>query len=112
MDYESKAYDREAALLVVAIVTYTAIKREDADLLNISILLCVIGIFKPNAFSILTKILKFFGPKVHALGSYILLNFLFFILVVPVGLIKRIFGGSHLDKKARTYTKLDFERPY
>ena len=103
MDHEKQSNNRESALLVILVLIY--FKKID-----IAILVSIIGILYPAPFTLLSKTLKFLGPKIHAIASYVLLNVLFVILVIPVGLLKNLFSNKSIESNTKIYTREDFER--
>jgi hypothetical protein len=112
MDHEKQSNYREAALLVVLGLTYYGYSHSQTKFIEMGMKLAIIGILFPKAFRNLSKILKFLGPKVHAVGSYIILNVIFVILVIPVGIIKNIFSRRSIETNSKIYSKQDFERPF
>jgi hypothetical protein len=105
MDHEKQSNNRESALLVILVLIYF-------KHIEFAMLISIIGILYPAPFTILSKTLKFLGPKIHAAASYILLNVLFVILVIPVGLIKNILSNKLIESNTKIYSREDFERPF
>jgi len=104
--------NREMAILLMLVFLFVALNIQEEDYVRYAIRAGIAGIFFPKVFSLLSKLFLFIGPKVHFIGSFIFLNIIFFLVVFPVGLIKKCFPHSDNAFIDKTFTKEDLERPY
>ena len=104
--------NREMAILLMLVFLFVALNIQEEDYVRYAIRAGVAGIFFPKVFSIFSKIFTFVGPKVHIVGSFIFLNIIFFLVVFPMGLVKKLFPSQSKPFIDKTFTKEDFERPY
>lgn len=103
---------REVALLFMVITIIFAMKSNSLEHIKYALMVGIIGILYPAPFHPFVLFLKLIGPKVHALGSYLLLNIIFAIAVIPVGLVRNFFLKDDSKTIIKEYTKSDFERLY
>jgi hypothetical protein len=75
--------------------------------LLLAALFLLAAVLAPGILAPLNKIWTRFGLLLHAIVSPIVLGFIFFLVVMPIGLAMRLFGKNPLplsfDREAKTY---------
>jgi len=73
----------------------------------IAIAFALVALLWPNRLAALNKLWLKFGLLLHAIVSPVILALIFYVAIVPVGLLKRVFGNDSLrlkaDRAANTY---------
>jgi len=73
----------------------------------IAIAFALVALLWPQRLAALNRLWLKFGLLLHAIVSPVILALIFYVAVVPVGLLKRVFGNDSLrlkaDRTANTY---------
>jgi predicted membrane metal-binding protein len=73
----------------------------------IAIAFALVALLWPKRLAVLNRLWLKFGLLLHAVVSPVVLGLIFYVAIVPVGLLKRVFGSDSLrlkaDRTARTY---------
>lgn len=73
----------------------------------IAIVFAVVALLWPKRLGALNRLWLKFGLLLHAVVSPLVLALIFYVAIVPVGLLKRVFGNDTLrlkaDRTANTY---------
>jgi len=73
----------------------------------IAIGFALVALFWPKRLAVTNRLWLKFGVFLHAIVSPIVLALLFYVAIVPVALLKRVFGNDSLrlkaDRAAKTY---------
>ena len=89
--------NREFGLVVVLVVAILSWWMEDISLLPVIIILVLTTILFPFLFTPFTALWYKFADMVGRIMSSILLGLVFFLVVTPVGCIRRLFGKDSLS---------------
>lgn len=116
---------RDTGMAMVLICLLFLLAGPRTWLLGVAIVLLVITMTRPQLFAPLARL--WFGLA-HVVGtavSFVLLTLIFYLVVTPVAIIRRLTGADPLQlkqwrrapvsaftKKEHTYTAADLERPY
>ena len=73
----------------------------------IALAFALLALLWPKRLAPLNRLWLKFGPLLHAIVSPVVLALIFYVAIVPVGLLKRMFGNDSLrlkaDRAANTY---------
>jgi len=118
-----KARDTGLALVLALLILLYFTRRTILLLPAIGVLLLVMTI--PAVFTPVARLWFGLSHIMGTIASTLILSALYFILVAPIGMIRRIFGAdtmktaewksgdeSILIVRDHTYTKADMEKPY
>ena len=91
----------------IVIGLYPLIEGEPARLwaIILSIIILIVTIIQPRLFTFLNKFWIRFGASLQKITSPIVMFFIFFFVVTPIGVLLRLFKKDimHLKKKSTTY---------
>lgn len=110
-----KSDNREVSLFISLILLIIYSVKGVDTLFPIALVLMGFGILLPTVFTPLTIVLKFIGPKIQKLMSPIMLNLIYFTIVLPVGLFQKLTSSTkenYIVTEKKTFTKEMFERPF
>lgn len=121
----SKNQSKDTGMAMVLICLLIAYFSQSSQFVILSILLLIIDMTVPNIYRPLAKIWIGISHILGTIVSKFLLTIIFFTLVTPIGVIRRIFGADSLQLKkwkketASVFTIRDhrfqseeIERPY
>lgn len=121
----SKKQLLEAGIVLVIILLLTGVYLKNDIFLKISIILLFLDIIFPPAFYPFAWIWFNLSDILGTIVSKIILGVIFFIIVLPVGIIRKILGkdslllkkfrkdqGSVMKIRNYTYQSADFDKPF
>lgn len=113
---------KETLLVLIAAVLIGYRSGRQPVLLWIAGLLVLTGLFAPALAELIHRGWMKLGTILGAITSRVLLTIIFFLVILPFGLISRLLGKndlildpnkpSYFTKKEHTYTKEDLEHPW
>ncbi len=95
----SKVQTMEFGLVAVLIISFLAFHYKDYNYLKLVIVLTLLTILLPIVFYPLAYCWFGLGKILGIISSAILLGGIFFIIVIPIGLIRRVAGYDNLRLK-------------
>jgi hypothetical protein len=120
---ENQAKDTGMAMVLICLLVAFFVKIQ--LMLGISIILLIINMTWPTAFKPVAKIWLTLSHLLGSVMSKVILTIIFFILVLPIGFMRRLLGKDPMQlqkwKKDQTsafktrehvYTAKDIEHPY
>ncbi len=118
-----QARDTGMAMVLICLLVMLVISRP--WLLHLAIGVLVVNMTRPQLFSPVAKVWFGLSRLVGAVMSRLILSVIFFTVVTPIALIRRLAGADPLQLKKwrkssssvfterhQTFTPLDLERPY
>ena len=121
----TKSQCKDAGLALVLILLLLALTTSQRYLLPAGIVLLVVTMTAPALYKPFARFWFVFSHTLGTLVSRVLLTVLFYLLVTPVGLLRRLFGKDAMQlkswKKDRTsvfqsrdhlFTSQDLDQPY
>jgi hypothetical protein len=120
---KDQARDTGMAIVLLCLIMSLVFKKK--ELVFAAIAFLVLDMIWPNAYRYPAKIWLGFSHLLGTIMSRIILSIIYFALVTPVGLIRKICGsdsmmlktwkkstGSVFESRNHTYSKNDIEHPY
>jgi hypothetical protein len=102
----TKGQTKEFGMVLVLISIFIGIQKRDFNYVKVAFILMAITILFPIIFYPLAFCWFGLGKLLGKISSAILLSIIFILVVVPVGLLRKIFGFDSLNlKKFRKDTK-------
>jgi hypothetical protein len=95
----SKVQTMEFGLVAVLIISFLAFHYKDYNYLKLVIVLTLLTILLPVVFYPLAYCWIGLGKILGTISSAILLGGIFFVIVIPIGLIRRVAGYDNLKLK-------------
>jgi len=121
----SKDQAKDTGMAFVLICLLLTFFLDDLLYAKIAIALLVVDMIVPNFFKYPAFLWLGLSHMIGSVVSKILLSVIFFVIVTPVGLIRRLFGFDSLKirkfgkddrsvmiKRDKVFTREDLERPY
>lgn len=90
---------KEFGLIAVLVTSFLAFHFRDYNYIKIAFLLTLLTILLPRVFYPLSFCWFSLGRILGNISSYIILGGIYFVVVVPIGLIRRISGKDSLQLK-------------
>jgi hypothetical protein len=120
---KDQARDTGMAIVLLCLILSLVFKKK--ELVFAAIAFLVLNMIWPNAFRYAAKIWLGFSHLLGTIMSRILLSIIYFVMVTPVGLIRKICGSDSMmlktwkkstksvfNSRNHTYSKNDIEHPY
>ncbi len=121
----TKDQAKDTGMAIVLICLILSLYLKNRPMVFIAIAFLLLNMIWPNAYRYPAKIWLGFSHLLGTIMSKILLSVIYFVLVIPVGLIRKICGsdsmmlkqwkkstGSVFESRNHTYSKKDIEHPY
>jgi len=116
---------KDAGLAIVLVLLLVVLVADKQFLLFPAVVMLVMAMTYPGFFSLWAKVWFGFSHMMGTIVSKILLSLVFWLMAVPVGLVRRALGadpmmlrqwknggGSVFVERNQTIAKKDIERPY
>ena len=120
---KDQARDTGMAIVLLCLIFSLVFKKK--ELVFAAIAFLVLNMIWPNAFRYAAKIWLGFSHLLGTIMSRIILSIIYFVMVTPVGLIRKICGSDSMmlktwkkntdsvfESRNHTYSKNDIEHPY
>ncbi|HSZ32066.1 MAG TPA: SxtJ family membrane protein [Puia sp.] len=95
----SKVQSKEFGLAAVLVTSFLAIHFRDFNYMKGAFVLTVLTMFLPSVFYPFSFCWFGIGKILGNISSYLVLGTIYFLIVVPVGFIRRISGNDDLNLK-------------
>jgi len=95
----SKVQSKEFGLVAVLFMSFLAFHFRDYNYMKAAFILTVLTMFLPSVFYPFSFCWFGLGKILGNISSYLLLGGIYFLIVVPVGLIRKIAGKDDLNLK-------------
>jgi hypothetical protein len=95
----TKEQTKEFGMVLVLISIFLSIHKRDYNYMKVAFILTLITILVPIIFYPIAFCWFGLGKLLGNIGSVILLSIIFLLVVVPVGLVRRLLGFDNLNLK-------------
>ena len=95
----TKEQTKEFGMVLVLILIFISIYKRDYNYVKVAFILTLITLLFPMVFYPIAFCWFGLGKLLGNISSVILLSIIFFLVVVPVGLIRKMFGYDNLNLK-------------